>query len=250
MSQRDQYFHLTLGPVQGFVAQARRTRDFWAGSFLLSWLSSVAMLSVRAQGGEIEFPIPDDAFLKAMQGQAGEGEAPHQGSVPNRFKALGARVGEDFDPEAVVRAMQQAWLALCKTVWDQDLAPHLLDEQLATTRAIWFRQLSRFWEISWCLTDEPQRSDLLDRRKNWRCDMAPDEPGVKCMMMSGWQELSGLERPDRKRLEAFWTSLRDALKPRQGWTDLREGSACRRWASSSVASCATLRAGPPRWITT
>lgn len=28
-------FHFTLGPVQGFVAQARRTRDFWAGSFLL-----------------------------------------------------------------------------------------------------------------------------------------------------------------------------------------------------------------------
>ena len=33
------YFHFTLGPVQSFVAQARRTRDFWAGSFLLSWLA-------------------------------------------------------------------------------------------------------------------------------------------------------------------------------------------------------------------
>ncbi|MDQ3773077.1 MAG: hypothetical protein M3461_01130 [Pseudomonadota bacterium] len=30
--------HFTLGPVQGFVAQARRTRDLWGGSFLLSWL--------------------------------------------------------------------------------------------------------------------------------------------------------------------------------------------------------------------
>ncbi len=34
----------TLGPVQGFVAQARRTRDFWAGSFLLSYLTGKAML--------------------------------------------------------------------------------------------------------------------------------------------------------------------------------------------------------------
>ena len=26
-------FHFTLGPVQGFVAQARRTRDFWPVPF-------------------------------------------------------------------------------------------------------------------------------------------------------------------------------------------------------------------------
>ena len=50
-----QYFHFTLGPVQGFVAQARRTRDFWAGSFLLSWLSGVAMAAVRRQQGQIQF---------------------------------------------------------------------------------------------------------------------------------------------------------------------------------------------------
>ncbi|MBA5248658.1 MAG: hypothetical protein FE834_03865, partial [Gammaproteobacteria bacterium] len=27
--------HFSLGPVQGFIGQARRTRDLWAGSFLL-----------------------------------------------------------------------------------------------------------------------------------------------------------------------------------------------------------------------
>ena len=38
--------HFTLGPVQGFVSQARRTRDLWAGSFLLSYLSGHAMKAV------------------------------------------------------------------------------------------------------------------------------------------------------------------------------------------------------------
>ena len=57
------YFHFTLGPVQSFVAQARRTRDFWAGSFLLSWLSAVAIQAVKAQGGEVRFPIPDENYL-------------------------------------------------------------------------------------------------------------------------------------------------------------------------------------------
>ncbi|OIP41959.1 hypothetical protein AUJ95_02410 [Candidatus Desantisbacteria bacterium CG2_30_40_21] len=58
-----QYFHFTIGHVQGFVSQARRTRDFWAGSFILSWLSAKAMLAVKKQGEEILFPLPDDNYL-------------------------------------------------------------------------------------------------------------------------------------------------------------------------------------------
>jgi CRISPR-associated protein Cmr2 len=81
-----QYFHFTLGPVQSFVAQARRTRDFWAGSFILSWLSAVAMREVQKQDGDgsIVFPKPDKAFLGALEK---DGKGPRQGSVPNRFKA-------------------------------------------------------------------------------------------------------------------------------------------------------------------
>lgn len=52
----EQIFHFTIGPVQGFVAQARRTRDLWAGSFLLSWLAGQAMAAVFNQGGTITFP--------------------------------------------------------------------------------------------------------------------------------------------------------------------------------------------------
>lgn len=220
MSEHDQYFHLTLGPVQGFVAQARRTRDFWAGSFLLSWLSSVAMASVEQQGGEVKFPVPDEAFLDAIQGKP-VAKLPQQGSVPNRFKALGAKVPHDFDPDAVVQAMHQAWLALCQGVWKADVAPLLEGEQLALTRDIWNRQVSHLWEVSWCVTEDSKRSDLLDRRKNWRNHVPPDEPGVKCMMMSGWQELSGLEWPDQKRLNVFWDRLREGLPG--GSTDLRPG---------------------------
>ena len=40
------HLHFSLGPVQGFVVQARRTRDLWAGSFLLSRLALEAMWAV------------------------------------------------------------------------------------------------------------------------------------------------------------------------------------------------------------
>src|SRR6266540_2914839 len=97
-----QYFHFTIGPVQGFVAQARRTRDFWAGSFILSWLSAIAMLAVKKQSGEILFPLPDVSYLAWVEGN-GTGVKPRQGSIPNRFKAV---VGTGFDPMSVVDAVQ------------------------------------------------------------------------------------------------------------------------------------------------
>ena len=197
----EQTFHFTLGPVQGFVAQARRTRDFWAGSFLLSWLAGAAMQAVKQQGGTIAFPKPDDGAIAWLMG-AGQGGAPRQGSIPNRFKAIQCQVPETFEPERVTKTVHQAWQALAEAVWQRDLS-HLPES--STTRAIWDRQINGFWEISWVLGDA---NDLLDRRKNWRSHLPPEEDGVKCSVMAGWQELSGAARPGDKRLDAFWGPLR------------------------------------------
>ena len=203
-----QYFHFTLGPVQGFVAQARRTRDFWAGSFLLSWLSGVAMSAVRRQQGEIQFPVPPADYLDWIEGR-GKGQAPRQGGIPNRFKSMRAQVPAEFDAHRVVTAVREAWQALAEHVWRCDRL-----EQAAPwgrdTRAIWDRQHANFWDLSWVLTDDDQDTSVLDQRKNWRAhgfDSA--EGGVKCMVMDGWQELSGADRPGRKQKEqGFWQALR------------------------------------------
>ena len=224
MSEKKSYFHLTLGPVQGFVAQARRTRDFWAGSFLLSWLSSVAMVSVQKQGGKINFPIPDDHFMAVLKGESGN-NLPLQGSVPNRFKTLEVEVDHNFDPRLVVEDMNAAWDALCQHIWQKDILPVLnhcsIPKQAALTEQIWLRQLRHYWEINWCLADDEGTSNLLDRRKNWRSHTLQPEPGVKCMMMEGFQELSGLEYPDQKKLTAFWQLIRTEIK--SGASDLRPG---------------------------
>ncbi|NMB85726.1 MAG: hypothetical protein GYA29_05710, partial [Methanothrix sp.] len=59
-SQNDLTIHFTIGPVQGFLAQARRTRDLWSGSFLLSYLSGCAMAEIinpdRKWDGKIIIP--------------------------------------------------------------------------------------------------------------------------------------------------------------------------------------------------
>lgn len=200
----DQTFHFTLGPVQGFVAQARRTRDFWAGSFLLSWLAGAAMQAVQHQGGEVEFPKPAEGALDWLIGR-GQDEPPRQGSIPNRFKAVRFRVPEDFEPDTVTQTVREAWSALAEAVWQRDLDSRELPDAEAT-RAIWQRQIDGFWEISWVLGEA---SNLLDRRKNWRSHLPPEAAGVNCSVMAGWQELSGAERPGDARLRRFWAPLHD-----------------------------------------
>lgn len=55
-------FH--IGPVQEFIASARRSRDLWFGSWLLSELSKAAALEIVQQNGDdlersLIFPAPD-----------------------------------------------------------------------------------------------------------------------------------------------------------------------------------------------
>lgn len=216
-----EYFHFTIGPVQSFVAQARRTRDFWAGSFILSWLSSVAMKAVMEQAGSkaIKFPMPDDDFMKALETGVSDIK---QGNVPNRFKA---EVGAGFKPELVVGAVKSAWEGLAQAVWNHDFKSLNLDE--SGTKKIWDRQVTGFWDIQWALVEDDSTSNTLDRMKNWRTYLAPNEPGQKCMLMSGWQELSGVESPGKHKgsnnsSATFWKTLRDQGKAGIK-TDLREG---------------------------
>lgn len=208
------YFHFSLGPVQGFIAQARRTRDFWAGSFILSWLSAVAMKAVEAQDGTIDFPKPDDDYLLwLVKDKAKSVKPPEHGSVPNRFKAS---IHDGFKPEAVIDSVNQAWIALADKVYEGDLA-----RTGDKTKQIWKRQVESYWDMSWVITDDESDSSALDVRKNWRSYLPPEEEGVKCMMMDGWQELSGIDKPNAKELGDFWKGIRENAK--QGIkTDLRE----------------------------
>jgi CRISPR-associated protein Cmr2 len=54
-------FLVSIGPVQGFIASARRSRDLWFGSWLLSELAKAAAKSISDQKGSILiFPAPAD----------------------------------------------------------------------------------------------------------------------------------------------------------------------------------------------
>lgn len=50
---------LALGPVQDFISAARRTRDLWFGSRLLSDISKAAALALEAKHATLIFPAPN-----------------------------------------------------------------------------------------------------------------------------------------------------------------------------------------------
>lgn len=205
--------HFSLGPVQGFVAQARRTRDFWAGSFLLSYLSGRAMDHIIQNGGEVVFPsVKDekgelDPLLQAIQAHRNGStvkDAPIIGSLPNRFQA---RIPEGFDPDSCCEAVQNAWQDIADRVYEKYVFP--VEELGCNTRSIWKRQIQSFWDIVWVVGQEP---NILDLRKNWRSHVPPDEPGDKCTIMGNMQEVSGYIRVKQRNQQIeFWKELQKTV---------------------------------------
>ena len=215
--------HFTLGPVQGFIAQARRTRDLWAGSFLLSYLTGHAMNRVIDKHGEIIFPAVTkdgeitDELLRAIAERQKNGSTekqPHVGTLPNRFQA---RIPEDFNPNECALAVQKAWEKIADRVWKRFVAPAA--EKGSGTEEIWRRQVENFWEMNWAVGED---NSCLDRRKNWRSHVPNEEPGDKCTLMGDMQEISGYIRSRKKELQQqdlFWQELGDRARE----LDIKEG---------------------------
>lgn len=211
----DRYtLHFTFGPVQSFVAQARRTRDFWAGSYLLSYLAGCAMVAVQQHGGQVVFPsVAGDPLVRALTNK-GKAEPPDAlvGSLPNRFRA---EVPPGVDGSVCVTALQGAWERIADAVFRYIGSP---EEQ----RERWQSQVRSAWDCMWVLGEQTR---LLDLRKNLRTHLPPAEAGEKCTLCGERQELSGLGLGDgqsRAAMRQWWAQLRARLG-KQVELDLPEG---------------------------
>ena len=173
---------LSITPVQEFVGQARRTRDLWAGSYLLSWLSAQAMAAVKEAGGEIVMPqVDDDPMIRLLIHRNGV-TPPVVGSLPNQFTA---RLPVGVGPEICREAVQDAWGKLAEAVWCKFVKPVKELSNFPDLSAVWTQQIKGFWEIAWVVVppvdgeDERQTlkraGDLLRRRKLWRSHLLPDD---------------------------------------------------------------------------
>ncbi|MDH5640244.1 MAG: type III-B CRISPR-associated protein Cas10/Cmr2 [Nitrospira sp.] len=207
--------HFSIGPVQEFIGQSRRTRDLWVSSYLLSYLvgrSMAAVVALDPERNQIQLPHITLRDLHAYQDGAAD-ELPSHATLPNRFIA---RVSDGRAAGKHAReALHSSWQRMARHVWDEYVEPvvqHGAGDGTAT-RNIWERQVEHFWNITWVVGDDP---GLLDSRKFWRTHRSHGEPGLHCTMMGDYQELSGHHGPARQR--EFW----DALRTKVGNLDLRD----------------------------
>lgn len=243
--------HVHLGPVQPFIAEARRTRDIWAGSFLLSWLSAEALDAALGPAEDALERVltprsaATDITVHAVRTKATK---PFLGTFPNHF-SVRLPPDPELSPEEVVAAaiarvearVRGKWIALATeveklifdTVIDFDAA---IEEQTLGNIHLPAREIFRaqigtldatpMWEIYAIGVEKgPWRkaagdASPLDLRKlqRWSDDIAGTpavQTGALCSMIPGWCEISGVEdftsEKGGKLQDAFWEAVRGVV---------------------------------------
>ncbi|HRK27390.1 MAG TPA: type III-B CRISPR-associated protein Cas10/Cmr2 [Chitinophagales bacterium] len=170
-------FLFTIGPVQSFIAQARKTQDLYAGSRILSELCKTGIRKAQSYQAEIIFPYIDADFNNTK-------------SLPNRFLAIVpkhetmsfAKIGE-----AIEKAVREKW------EFDADnILAKLLSEgkikDISTIKNDFDAQIADHLEIYWIfepITDNysiayERTEKLLGSVKNVRYFNQQIEQGRKC----------------------------------------------------------------------
>ncbi|GAA5527593.1 type III-B CRISPR-associated protein Cas10/Cmr2 [Herpetosiphon gulosus] len=152
---------IAIGPVQDFIASARRTRDLWFGSWLLSELSKAVAKSVYQAKGNLIFPYPTDPAQDLAPNSAF--------NVPNKILAK-----VEGDVKMIADAAKQALDTRVNEIRDGAFAKvtGVFDQTRAKA------QIAALIEFSWvalhlasddvyCATRE-QLEHLMAARKNTR----------------------------------------------------------------------------------
>jgi len=222
----NQQIHLSfsIGPVQTFVAQARRTRDLWAGSWLLSYLAESALVAVEKLAVEKQFPDANTIIPDRSQNRGELTSIKNaNGGIPNRFEVAFDSKGDAVAAgEAAVNGFQRAWKSIAQEV-HKVVLPSL--DQGNDSQAIWDRQVKHFWDLNWIVAEpEPGKSTIGEAaaaRKLFRNVnvSANGESGVKCSLMPELQELSGHSHAEEQN--AFWAAVAACQDVRK--LDIRTG---------------------------
>ena len=134
-----------IGPVQDFIAKARKTQDLWAGSWLLSHLTSTGALAAQAAGGEVLYPM------------LGKQNDQLVANTPNLFLARAETVDKIKEvAQAAEAAIRREWQKIATEVHAKlsSCSPDGWD-------AGWHRQVTAFPVIDWIIHPCSENSKAL-----------------------------------------------------------------------------------------
>ncbi len=226
----------SVGPVQDFIATARRTQDLWMGSYILSYLAAAAMREIARIPGStpeqydldrILFPTLDGQPLikKLWLKERMSDEELRQltlATLPNKFTALvDSREHRNGLTGQAEQAVYAAWDELANQVADK-FPKGIAETVTQAWQNLWKEQADphRWVEMYWVVCpydaaahgESTRRAEqALEARKRLR-DFGPaDERGEKCTVC-GIRAALGSE-PDLRRsvLREEWGQLADEL---------------------------------------
>ncbi len=170
----DYLIALSIGPVQGFIAAARKTRDLWFGSYVLSEISKAAARSfAEFPHGEVAliFPAPDNLTQDLAENSAL--------NVANKLLVQLSDVDEDAVKtclEHAKKATQARWEALALTVKNEPRLRNQLHTEMWNEQVKDVLELFGAWvQISAYQSARERVDTLLAARKMTR-DFLPAAP--------------------------------------------------------------------------
>jgi len=159
-----------IGPIQDFIATARKTQDLWAGSYLLSYLSWSAMKVVAEEFGPDSLIFPDlcrqpfadlwlinDKELSLEKPNTGKEELSSP-TLPNRFLAIVPSASVNDIANKAKAAVKETFQSACNAVKEK------MSEKVGISsdewEGIWQRQTTDFIETYWAATPFEDVKDL------------------------------------------------------------------------------------------
>lgn len=190
----------SIGPVQSFIAAARKIEDLWSGSYLLSYLTQTAMISVLKEAKELG--VKARMIYPARSLQELEDVSNHDNievaSIPNRFvvwvdsnQAHSAGLAA-----AAEKAVREQFRVLC-TFAIKRVFPNTKD--LVTMESLAEQQVNALLEMFWTTekvtneNDYPQARKAMEKRlaavKNRRPYSLNPQEGLVCTLCGQQQAL-------------------------------------------------------------
>ncbi|HEX4960992.1 MAG TPA: type III-B CRISPR-associated protein Cas10/Cmr2 [Thermoanaerobaculia bacterium] len=147
---------VTLGPIQDLIAAARRSRDLWFGSWLLSELSKATARAMAEECGLDALVFPGVSDWKQLEPPSPTVEP---SSVANKIVV---RVPDGKDPAAVAQRGEAGMRQRLKTLRDEAF-DRIRGERFLRPRAE--QQVDDLIEIAWVSAPEPGPEGYAEARE-------------------------------------------------------------------------------------
>ena len=226
--QDNSLFLFSIGPVQSFISQARKTQDFYMGSFILSYLTFVGMKVIINEYGPTSIIYPDlfnqplmDWFLeeeKKIEVKGSNSRFIDIPTIPNRFVAI-FPTSDGSQIKHVAEEAKRAIFGELESVLNMILGELKIDGVEIRNKIR--RQLVDFPQIYWVAI--PWRRNGADLQIDDFQDFFSRDELNRWVDFWGFAERSGEYRPNVGLLyQLLYTALEKSIGVRKNLREFRQ----------------------------